>query len=171
MADLAKFASPASAGRPWSCVVVVGQFAAHRRGRIGLSEGLSQSCLIDDEHALPGTGELLRCGAGCIGNLESVRARTSTHIESVAALRQFVKLQGRREFDVSLGSDGGRRIFSEITPSDECEREMRADAKISDLGEPRDVITRLPAVPWHIELRKTPKIHTTGRPLVVPERE
>ena len=29
-----------------------------------LSDRLSQSCIDGDEHALPGTGELLRCGAG-----------------------------------------------------------------------------------------------------------
>jgi hypothetical protein len=75
----------------------------------------------------------LRCGAGYPGNLESVvRALQLVFL----ALPRFVKLSncGAREFDVSLGHNGGRKIFSRITPGDELRAWRRAGAKFGDLA-------------------------------------
>ena len=54
------------------------------------------------------------------------------------ALPRFVNLSNRtaREFDVSLGPDGGRIIFSNVTPGDKLRVRRRADAKAGDLGQP-----------------------------------
>ena len=77
--------------------------------------------------------DLSRYGAGCPGNLESV-ARILQHISRV--LPRFVNLSNwaAREFDVSLGPDGGRKIFSKITAGDELRAWRRADVPIGDLA-------------------------------------
>jgi hypothetical protein len=87
----------------------------------------------DVEHKLPGTGDLLRCGAGCPGNLESV-ARVLQPVP--LALPRFARLSNSaaREFDVSLGPDSGRKIFSKVSRVDELRASRRADAKIGDVA-------------------------------------
>jgi NAD(P)-dependent dehydrogenase (short-subunit alcohol dehydrogenase family) len=68
-------------------------------------------------------------GAGCPGNLESV-ARALQHIS--LALPRFLNLSNWAacEFDVSLGPDGGRKIFSKISPGAQIARlEARQRAK------------------------------------------
>jgi NAD(P)-dependent dehydrogenase (short-subunit alcohol dehydrogenase family) len=68
-------------------------------------------------------------GAGCPGNLESV-SRALQHIS--LALPRFVNLSNWAacEFDVSLGPDGGRKIFSKISPGAQIARlEARQRAK------------------------------------------
>jgi hypothetical protein len=72
MADDARFALHNLVFDHAACFVVVGPFTARRRARIELSDKLSQSRLNEDEHSLPGTGDLLRYGAERSGYLESV---------------------------------------------------------------------------------------------------
>jgi hypothetical protein len=87
----------------------------------------------DVERRLPGTGDLLRCGAGCPGNLESIERALK---DRQLALPRFVKLSNSaaREFDVSLGPDGGRKIFSKVMRVDELRASRRADVKIGDVA-------------------------------------
>ena len=129
---------------------------------------LSQHRTNDDEHAPPGTEDLLRCGAGCPGNLESVTGA----IQCIRlALPRIVKLSNwaAREFDVSLEPDDGRRIFSKATPGDELCTWSGADVKIGDLAGPGGVSTRARAVTLDRKHRRTRKLDTTDRPLVAPE--
>ncbi len=83
--------------------------------------------------ARPGTGDLLRYGAGCPGNLESV-VRALQHI--FLALPRFVNLSNwaAREFDVSLRPDGGRKISSKMGPGYKLRAWRRADVPIGDLA-------------------------------------
>jgi hypothetical protein len=64
------------------------------------------------------------------GESRVCRARTSTHIVSVAALLHFVKLRAR-EIDVSLGPDGGRILFSKTSSRDKLRASRQSDARIN----------------------------------------
>jgi YD repeat-containing protein len=90
-------------------------------------------------------------------------ARNSTHIPSFAALCQPVKL-GIAQFDVSLGPDGDRKIFSIMTWGDELRARSRAIAKNRPPRWPDGVRTWARAVPWHSRHRKSRKLRTTGSP-------
>jgi hypothetical protein len=54
----------------------------------------SHCCTNDEERALPGTSDLLRCGAGCSWNLELV-ARTPTHTVNFAALKPVALIRAK----------------------------------------------------------------------------
>src|SRR6202035_5615288 len=101
--------------------------------------------------------------AGHPGNLESLtRALQSIRL----ALPRFLKLSNwaAREFDVSLGPDGGRKIFSKITLGNELRAWRRADAKIGDLAWPGRVSTgpeRRPGIAGIAKLANS--IRPTGR--------
>jgi hypothetical protein len=88
----------------------------------------------------PDNGDLLRCGAGCLGNFESVAGALQC---IQLALPRFVKLSNwlAREFDVSLGRDGRRIIFSQIRPGDELRARRRADVRTGDLALRTDEVT------------------------------
>ena len=77
-------------------------------------------------------GILLRCGAGCTGNLES-DVRVLQHISRV--LPRFVELSNRAacDFNVSLGPDGARIIFPKITPGEKFLASKRAAVPIGEL--------------------------------------
>jgi hypothetical protein len=79
--------------------------------------------------------EICYVAAGRPGNLESLtRALRSIRL----ALPRFVNLSNwaAREFDVSLGPDGGRKIVSKMCSGDELGAWRRADANIGDLASP-----------------------------------
>jgi hypothetical protein len=92
----------------------------------------------------PDNGDLLRCGAGCLGNFESVAGALQC---IQLALPRFVKLSNwaAREFDASLAPDGGRKILSKISPADELRAGRRADVRTGDLALRTDEVTRCQA--------------------------
>jgi hypothetical protein len=85
------------------------------------------------------------------------------------ALPRFVKLSyfGMCEFDVSLGPDGGRKIFQKVRSSDNLRAWEQAGAQIGDLASPCGVSSGTPAWP----ALKARKIDTTDLPLVAAELE
>ena len=137
--------------------------------KIGLLDRLSQHCINDDSRARPGTGDLLRYGAGVPGTWNLLRCALQ-HIQ--LALPRFVKLSNWVvcEFDVSLGPDGGRKIFSKMSSGDEL-RAGSAPTCQSATSPAGWLSTRARATPWHSQHRKTRKLDTTDRPLVAAELE
>jgi hypothetical protein len=76
----------------------------------------------------------MRRGAGCTGNIESV-GRIPQTIQ--LALPRIVKLSNwvAREFDVSLGPDGGRNIIAKISLGAKLRARRRAGMPIGDLAQ------------------------------------
>jgi hypothetical protein len=120
--------------------------------------------------ALPGTEDMLRRGAGCPVNLESVAGALQC---IQLALPRFVDLSNWAlcEINVSLTPDGGRKIFAKTSPGNELRAWRCADAKIGDLAWPGGLSTRARAVSWHSQHRKTRKLDTTDWPLVAADLE
>ena len=96
--------------------------------------------------ARPGTIDLMRYGAGHIGDLESV-AGALQHILRV--LPRFTTLSNWAvcESYVSLEPDGGRKIFSKMSSGDELPSLEAHGAKIGDLAWPSGISTSFRAWP------------------------
>jgi hypothetical protein len=86
---------------------------------MGFSDRLLQCRINDDSHALSGAGDLFALPLRVQRESRIGPARTSTRIESVAALCHFVKSR-TREFALTPGADSIKKIFSRISPGDDC---------------------------------------------------
>ena len=118
----------------WSTMVFVSSRSADSRRTSPMNRALRLAFPMSHKLRRPctaRTGDLLCFCTGSYRESRISHAHTSTHIKSVAA---FVTLSncGTCEFDISLGPDGGRKIFSKMSSGDEFGLKLRQQEKWAD---------------------------------------